>query len=303
MLRLSLGVSGHSHAYPQLVGVGTLPRGRTAFPAGWTLIEHETQGWILFDCGYGACARTAMRSGLRWVYSQVVGVCCPAHGDASALLAARGIAASDISLVVISHFHPDHVGGLRAFSAARFVAHADAWRTMCRGPLARLHAQVWRELLPDDFESRLQLLEAFGSVALEGDIASFGRGHDLLGDGSISVLPLPGHAAGQIGLALRVEGERVLLVADAFWRREQLDSPRSLPWITRLLATHRNADYERTITALRKFRDANPQAWIIPAHCAATFVDWQRAHPGIQMLAAPHAASPPSILGGSAGDC
>lgn len=299
MLRLSLGVSGPSHAHPRLVGVRSLPAGRAAFPAGWALIEHETQGWILFDCGYGACARSAMRGGLRWVYSKLVGVCCPAHGDASALLAARGIAATDVSLVVISHFHPDHVGGLGAFSTARFVAHADAWKTVRRGPLARLHAQVWRELLPDDFEARLQLLQHDRECALTGDLAPFGQGHDLLSDGSIMALLLPGHAARHIGLALHAAGERVLLVADALWRREQLDSIAKLPWITRLLATHRSEDYACTILRLRGFRDAHPGAWIIPAHCAATLADGQKSHPSEVISAASDAPESRAGLGAS----
>lgn len=282
--RLTLGVSGYSHADPRLIGVRSLPRGRTAFPAGWALIQHATRGWILFDCGYGECARSAMQRGLRWMYSKVVGVCCPAHGDASQLLQARGIAPSDVSMVVISHFHPDHVGGLRAFPRARFVAHADAWKVLCAGPFARLHAQVWRELLPDDFEARLDLLHERESFPLRGDLASFGNGHDLLGDESLIVLPLPGHAAGQIGLALHAGGERVLLVADAFWRHEQLDTRRALPRITRSLATHHNADYESTLQTLREFRTAHPHSWIIPAHCAETLDAWRRAHPGDEVL-------------------
>ncbi|WP_133499547.1 MBL fold metallo-hydrolase [Cognatilysobacter terrigena] len=283
--RVMLGVSGHSHVDPRLAALPERGEGRTAFPAGWALIEHPIHGPILFDCGYGEPARTAMRRGLRRVYRGVLGVCCPAEGDASTLLAQRGIAPGDVRWLVISHFHPDHVGGLRAFPSARFVAHADAWKTMQRGALARLHAQVWRELLPEDFVARLMLLAPDRFTALGGDLAPLGSGVDLFDDGSVVLVDLPGHAHGQIGLATHHDGTRILLVADAFWQHAQLDTPQPLSWLARRLAMHASGDYAATLSRLRQFRDAQPDAWIIASHCARTLERWTHRHPDAVLLA------------------
>ncbi len=280
-IRLRLAVSGHSHADPRHL---RLPRALGAplcFPAGWAVIEHPQHGIVLFDCGYGAAARTAMQRGLRRVYRRAIGACCPLGADPGTLLAAAGLHPGDVRHVVLSHFHPDHVGGLREFPAAACFAHADAWRQVCDGSrLNHLHAQIWRELLPADLDSRLRLLEPAGGVALEGATGVFGRGWDLFGDASIVAFPLPGHAAGHVGLALEVEGESVLLVADAFWRREQLDQVRAPHWWVRLLAIRDAEAYTDTLRRLRAFRQAQPDAWIIPSHCAATLTDWHGAHPG-----------------------
>ena len=58
----------------------------------------------------------------------------------------------------------------------------------------------------------------------------FQRTLDLFGDGSLLALPLPGHAAGQIGLLVRTGPERSLLAADGCWlsesyRRRCMPSP------------------------------------------------------------------------------
>lgn len=311
-IRLALGISGHSHADPRHLGLAA-QGAPMRFPAGWALLQHPVHGAVLFDCGYGAAARTAMQRGLRRVYRQVIGACCQVHEDPARLLAARGLRAEDITLIVISHFHPDHVGGLREFANARLVVHGDAWRQVCRGGFLRLlHAQIWRELLPADIEQRLQLLEPSQAQALPDGLDVFGAGWDLFGDGSVHVLDLPGHALGQVGVAVRVDGAtgparrasptsvaaecdgageagasgavacastRVVLAADAFWRREQLGDARPLPWWTRLLAVHDSVGYHDTLSRLRAFQATCPDAWIIPAHCADTIAAWEQRHP------------------------
>lgn len=277
---LLLGISGHSHADPRLAGLPADPAGRHAFPAGWALIEHPLHGRILFDCGYGGPTRDALRRGLRRVYRRLLGPCCPPQGDASALLAAHGVAADSIRRVVISHFHPDHIGALKDFPAARFTAHADAWGVVRSGPLRRLHAQVWTELLPDDFECRLDLVDPGHFAAAPPPLAAFERAADLLGDGSLHLVELPGHALGQVGLALTTGGERVLLVADACWQSHQLQGPHRLSWLARRLATHDDAHYARTVERIGRFLREEPGAWVVPAHCAATLRAWGERHPG-----------------------
>lgn len=276
---LTLAASGHSCADPRHLGLAAGARMR--FPAGWALIEHPVQGAILFDCGYGPDAREAMRAGLRWVYQRVIHACCPPHADAAHLLRQRGLDADDVRLLVVSHFHPDHIGGLGEFRNARFVAHAQGWRRIGQaGWLELLHAQIWKELLPADFAQRLQLLDEEGRRPLAADLAGLGEGWDLFGDGSLHALSLPGHARGQIGLALRTrDGERVVLAADAFWRREQLDRPQALPWLTQLVAMDDAGAYLDTLRRLARFRDTHHGAWVIPSHCADTLAQWRERHP------------------------
>ena len=63
--------------------------------------------------------------------------------DAARQLDAMGIPAAAVSLIIITHFHADHVNSLRDFPRARFVVLRDGWehfRRVSGGWLAPMHA-------------------------------------------------------------------------------------------------------------------------------------------------------------------
>ncbi|MFN8421872.1 MAG: MBL fold metallo-hydrolase [Anaerolineae bacterium] len=102
-------------------------------------------------------------------------------------LAARGIAAGDVRTIVVTHFHADHVAGLRDFPRARIVFAASAWRAVERlrglGAVRRAYLPA---LLPDDFHARADALDDVRAIRpLPPALAPFDRGVDVLGDGTL----------------------------------------------------------------------------------------------------------------------
>ena len=67
--------------------------------------------------------------------------------------------------------------------------------------------------LPDDFTTRLDLVDARRVVDLGPLWTPFTRAYDLVGDGSLLGVPLPGHAPAQLGVLLRTEDDREVLLA------------------------------------------------------------------------------------------
>ena len=119
-------------------------------------------------------------------------------GGVAAQLEALGIAPADVRHVVVSHFHADHVGGLKDFPNANFHCSRAAFNAVkdLRGFGAVKHAFL-PGLLPADFRQRAVFTEDSPVVRLPASHAPFSEARDLLGDGSLLAVDLPGHATGR----------------------------------------------------------------------------------------------------------
>jgi glyoxylase-like metal-dependent hydrolase (beta-lactamase superfamily II) len=122
-------------------------------------------------------------------------------------------------------------------------------------------------LLPADTRARLHLIERFDDAG----VGPFARAHDLFGDGSVRLVPLPGHAAGQVGALVQAgPRRRVLLVADAAWTSRSYRERIHPHAITRFI-TDRHRDYVRSLDDIRAFAKAFPDVEIVPTHCPEVF--------------------------------
>jgi glyoxylase-like metal-dependent hydrolase (beta-lactamase superfamily II) len=239
-----------------------------SFPSFYGRIRHPSQGWILFDTGYSTHFHAETRPFPERIYSWVTPMQLPDAETAAAQLAKDGVHAHDVHLVIISHFHGDHIAGLKDFPNARFICFKSAYDYIKVRPRWKNVAQGYLTgLLPGDFESRLIAAEACRTVSLDRRWLPFVTAFDLIGDGSLLALPLQGHARGQMGLILRSETDRdILLAADAVWNSESIRSLRLPHPLTRLIGDDARA-YQATILKLHELRALAPDALLIPSHC------------------------------------
>lgn len=239
------------------------------FPALFGVIEHPHAGVVLVDTGYAprfaeATARMPAR-----LYRLLTPMTLGRGETAVERLAARGIAAGDVRTIVVTHFHADHVAGLRDFPRARIVFAASAWRAVERlrglGAVRRAYLPA---LLPDDFHARADALDDVRAIRpLPPALAPFDRGVDVLGDGTLWGVPLPGHATGQLGLFLDAAGAGpTLIAADAAWHSASIRRPHGLHPLARLLSPDHRA-WRATLDRLHEL--ASGQAVrVVPLHCA-----------------------------------
>ena len=239
------------------------------FPAMFAVIEHPQRGPILFDTGYGQPYLDAARS--TWngrIYNRVTPVTTSSAEFAAARCRAMGIDPSDVSLVIASHFHADHVAGLVDFPKAEILFLRTAWERVAplRGVRALLQGFL-PSLIPADFEARSRAIEGTEWAQLGSEFSPFQRGVDLLGDGSLIAVALPGHAAGQLGLFVRrKEQPDAFLVADACWTTRSFQEHIMPSRVTRLLFDDMDA-YRYSLGLIGDFHRLHPEVDIIPSHC------------------------------------
>lgn len=174
--------------------------GRMRMPVAAFLVEHPSGATAVFDTGMPpelATDKARMRMTADWFDLEL--------SDSWSLtgqLAAAGVAPDDVDIAVLSHLHFDHCGGLAQLPGARVVVHADEWDAA--------------------FDEGMVEFGAFepGFFDLGHDRQLLDGEHDLFGDGTVVVVPTPGHTAGH--QSLLVEGT-TLLVGDACYCRLALD--------------------------------------------------------------------------------
>lgn len=217
------------------------------FPSGVFLFEGPDGRRVLFDTGY---APGEWRTGWRGAaYRRLLPPKVAPDDDIARQLSDDGVDPSSVTHVVLSHLHPDHIGGIRRFPAATFVMTAGQRRSSAA---PRLRAGILTGLLPDWFDGAARIVlddEAFRITDVEGVAV---RGADLFGDGSYLIVDLPGHADGHIGAL--VDG-RVLLAGDAAWGSDLLAATGDLRAIPRAVQ-HDHHAYRRTAVVLQELAAA-----------------------------------------------
>jgi glyoxylase-like metal-dependent hydrolase (beta-lactamase superfamily II) len=217
------------------------PHGVREFPSGVFLYDAAGGRRVLFDTGY---ATGEWHTGWRGaVYRRLLPPIVRDADDVADRLRADGVDPASVSHVVLSHLHPDHVGGVRRFPHATFVLSPGHERTLSS---PRLRAGVLTGLFPTWFPDAERLVlddAAFSTVEVGGTAL---RAHDLLGDGSYLVIDLPGHADGHLGAM--IDG-RVLLAGDAAWGSDLIHASGNLKALPR--AVQHDADlYAATARSL-----------------------------------------------------
>ncbi|MGV3526453.1 MAG: MBL fold metallo-hydrolase [Candidatus Sericytochromatia bacterium] len=248
-------------------------RQTVAFPSLYAQIQHPHEGLILYDTGYSPRFFSATDPFPERFYRLLTPVTLSSEQTAAAQLRQQGLAPEDVKWVIISHFHGDHVAGLRDFPHARFAFLEHGYAHVSQ--LSRLQAVrtgYLQSLLPPDFMQRAEGLTLAGPRLRY--VAPFGACLDLFGDGSLQMVPLEGHFCGQSGLLINSEDGPVLLVADACWRRESFEDLR-LPHPLAMAIMHDPERYRHDLQQIQSFAQAHPHVPIVPSHCTRSLQAWR----------------------------
>lgn len=230
-----------------------------ALPVPAFLVEHPTAGPLLVDTGFHPSVLDGLRANMGRAGPLLYDVRTTREQLIPAQLEARGIAATDVRTVVMTHLHIDHASGVEAFPAATFVVDRREWAAAGAGGGWRNgyhsrqfdHAFDWRSLDYDD-----PSIDSF---------ATFGQTFDLFGDGSVRLLSTPGHTAGHQSVLLRLAGREALLIGDAAFTWATLRDD-ATPFLL-----HDEHRFRRSLGEIAHYLRQTPGALAIPGHDAAAW--------------------------------
>jgi glyoxylase-like metal-dependent hydrolase (beta-lactamase superfamily II) len=136
-----------------------------------------------------------------------------------AAMAAAGLAVHDVSEVVITHAHGDHIDGL-VHVRGRVLINEVELRFLA-SPMARVMRRVLRQPLPTGFAPEPFALDG-------GPFGAFPRSRPLSNDERIVAVDTPGHTPGHISvICVDDSGRHVMLAGDTTDSLEQLQSLRA----------------------------------------------------------------------------
>ncbi len=255
--------------HPEVITLSSGSFKSCAFPSYFGIIRHPKHGVMLYDTGYSEHFAQESATFPGKLYAWVTPHECSPDQTAQAQLLAQGTSPRDVRMIFISHFHADHVSGLKSFPNAELICFKSAFEDIAgRSPLRNLLQGVLPGLLPEGFPERARWVESSRKVLLPPHLATFGHGFDVLGDQSVLAVELPGHARGQMGLLFEDRsGREIFLIGDACWSSrayEQYCLPSS---ITRLVLSNWK-EYRDTLSRLHQLHRVYPKLTILPSHCS-----------------------------------
>ncbi len=266
-----------------LVG-GRSPERLTIHVPGF-LVRHPRAGAVLVGAGLAPGQIDRPGRMLGWFLATLAAPAVERDRDLASRLAALGVEAGSVRTVILPDSRFPNTGQLDRFPAARVVvAAAERSWALDTGVAAGVRARDLGDV------RRWEPIE-LGAAAGLGTVP---HAHDLLGDGSVWLLDLPGYTPGSLGVLLRLPEGPVILGGGAVPFAATLRMP-SVP----LVATDPDAWWV-SAWRVKRFRELVDGLVVVPGFEAAAANFRERADVRIHAKEPPPAAKASSPRSGGA---
>ncbi|NNC71307.1 MAG: N-acyl homoserine lactonase family protein [Sphingomonadaceae bacterium] len=199
---------------------GHLYDGQTRTMTDSCYVIHNGDRYLLWDAGLSG--QLLGTSATEWIFT--------ASLDRTIVdqLGDIGLSPENITFLGLSHYHDDHIGQASDFAGSTLLMNRRDFEVVAGGANASAAAA---------------LAPWLGDEA--GEVSDFGGDHDVFGDGSVTILSMPGHTPGHSSLLVRLpETGPVLLTGDLYHFREQIEN-RGVPVF--------NTDRADTLASFERF--------------------------------------------------
>jgi N-acyl homoserine lactone hydrolase len=119
-----------------------------------------------------------------------------------------------VRTVILTHLHEDHVGNLRNLTKAKVVISMTEWNER--------RMKIFG-FIPMFYEPSYSSVKEWERVAFDsGVFHTFDKSQDLFRDGSIRLLPTPGHTPGHISALIEMNGYQLFVTGDCLYTLRHL---------------------------------------------------------------------------------
>ena len=231
-------------------------------PINVYVIEHR-DGLLLFDTGQDRASVTDPHyfpgGIIGFFYRRLARFAIGSSDTLTAQLKALGYRAEDVTTAVLSHLHQDHIGGIAELPNAEIVVSAIDWADIDK-PGALVEGVMADHVRLPGVRYRPVDIPPLIDTKMDAALAPFTHGLDLRGDGSLMLLPTPGHSPGSMSLLVRAEGMPPLLLVGDLTYDVSLLAGEHVPGV----GDHRGLlASTRAVLALR---ERHPELVVLAAH-------------------------------------
>jgi glyoxylase-like metal-dependent hydrolase (beta-lactamase superfamily II) len=170
-----------------------------------------------------------------------------------------------VKYIIPSHLHWDHSGGIKDFPAAIVMVPEDE----------KHEADTDKNKLGTYFRSDFNGDVKWKFIQFKDSAYEFSeKSLDVFGDGSLILVPLPGHTCGSTGLFINLpSGKRYFFTGDLTWAAEAFDRKAPKHFFPRKIVDKNPVLVLDQIKKIADWKKDHPEVILVPAHDADVWIN------------------------------